>query len=193
MNPKMKFFTFLCIGAVTILAPRCTSENAKPADAANTTVTTPNDGGQSTVQDDQSQKNVVQVAMASADHSTLVTAVKAAELVDVLSNAGPFTVFAPTNAAFDALPEGTLDGLLQPEKKADLADILQYHVFVGVLKLESMHDGQVFNMVNSGNVTIGVKDGKYTVNGANIVATVPASNGIVYVIDQVLLPPPAGK
>lgn len=158
-------------------------------DSANTNLT---DGGQSTVQDDMSQKNVVQVAIGSADHTTLVTAIKTAELVDVLTNAGPFTVFAPTNAAFDKLPAGTVEGLLKPEKKEALTDILQYHVFVGGLKLENLHDGQVFNMVNGGNVTIGVKDGKYTVNGANIVATVPASNGVIYVIDNVLLPP-AGK
>lgn len=191
MNTRIKFLTYVCIGAVATLTTRCTTDSAQPQ-GTDTTTTVTGDGGQSTVQDDQSQKNVVQVAMASADHTTLVTAVKAAELVDVLSNAGPFTVFAPTNAAFDALPAGTLDGLLKSEKKTDLADILQYHVFVGVLKLESLHDGQVFNMVNGGNVTIGVKDGKYTVNGANIVATVPASNGVIYVIDQVLLPP-AGK
>jgi len=73
--------------------------------------------GQSAVQDDMSAKNVVQVAMGSKDHTTLVTAVKAAELVDALSNAGPFTVFAPTNAAFDKLPKGTVESLLTPEKK----------------------------------------------------------------------------
>ena len=76
------------------------------------------------VKDDLSQKNVVGVAVGSPDHSTLVTAVKAAELVDALSNAGPFTVFAPTNAAFDALPAGTVEGLLEPAKKSDLQDVL---------------------------------------------------------------------
>ena len=144
--------------------------------------------GQSAVQDDVSQKDVVKVAAGSPDHTTLVTAVKAAALVDVLSNAGPFTVFAPTNAAFDKLPAGTVEGLLKPEKKADLQDILQYHVAVAVYKPEMLQDGQVINMANGGNVTIGVKDGKITVNGANVVATVPASNGIVHVIDGVLLP-----
>lgn len=171
----------------------CHSDETLPVQSSdNSAAAAPQGAGQSGVQDDQSQKNVVQVAMGSKDHTTLVTAVKAAELVDVLSNAGPFTVFAPTNDAFNKLPAGTLDGLLKPEKKDDLSDILQYHVFVGVLKLESFTDGQIFNMVNGGNVTVGVKDGKYTVNGANIVATVPASNGVIYVVDQVLLPP-AGK
>lgn len=156
--------------------------------AATSDASTPAGSGQSAVQDDVSQKDVVKVAAGSADHTTLVTAVKAAELVDVLSNAGPFTVFAPTNAAFDKLPAGTVEDLLKPEKKEALADILQYHVAVAVYKPEMLQDGQIINMANGGNVTIGVKDGKITVNGANVVATVPASNGIVHVIDAVLLP-----
>lgn len=179
------------LGAAVLFSVASCNSEATEQPSATTDAAAPPDGGQSTVQDDQSQANVVQVAVGSADHTTLVTAIKAAELVDVLSNAGPFTVFAPTNAGFDALPAGTVEGLLEPAKKADLADILQYHVFVGVLKLESMQDGQTYNMVNGANVTIGVKDGKYTVNGANIVGTVPASNGVIYVIDQVLLPPAA--
>ncbi|HMT30192.1 MAG TPA: fasciclin domain-containing protein, partial [Bacteroidia bacterium] len=128
-------------------------------------------------------------AVGSADHTTLVAAVKAAELVDVLSNAGPFTVFAPTNAAFDALPKGTVDDLLKPENKEKLQDILQYHVAVAVYKTENLKDGQILNMVNGSNATIGVKDGKVTINGANVVASVPATNGIIHVIDAVILPP----
>jgi uncharacterized surface protein with fasciclin (FAS1) repeats len=146
--------------------------------------------GQSGVKDDVSQKNVVQIAIGSKDHTTLVTAVKAAELVDVLSNTGPFTVFAPTNAAFDKLPAGTVEGLLTPEKKDVLTDILQYHVSVGVFKEEGMTDGEVIGQVNGDNITITKKDGKTIVNGtATIVAAIPASNGIVYVVDGVLLPP----
>lgn len=149
-----------------------------------------NAAGQSAVQDSVSQKNVVQVAIGSKDHTTLVTAVKAAELVDVLSNAGPFTVFAPTNEAFNKLPAGTVEGLLKPEKKDDLTNILQYHVSVGVYKEDAFRDGQVIGQVNGDNITITRKDGKIMVNGtATILAAVPASNGIVYVIDQVLLPP----
>lgn len=146
--------------------------------------------GQSGVKDDVSQKNVVQIAIGSKDHTTLVAAVKAAELVDVLSNTGPFTVFAPTNAAFDKLPAGTVDGLLKPEKKDALTDILQYHVSVGVFKEEGMTDGEAIGQVNGDNITITKKDGKTIVNGtATIVAAIPASNGIVYVVDGVLLPP----
>jgi len=113
--------------------------NAQNSNAATTTAAA-KDGGQSTVQDDISEKNVVQIAEGSKDHSTLVKAVVAVELVDALSNAGPFTVFAPTNEAFDKLPAGTLDNLLKPENKADLQSILQYHVSLGVFKTENMQD-----------------------------------------------------
>jgi uncharacterized surface protein with fasciclin (FAS1) repeats len=147
-------------------------------------------GGQSAVQDNESAKDVVKVAADSKDHTTLVAAVKQAELVDVLSNAGPFTVFAPTNEAFNKLPKGTVDDLMKPENKEKLQDILQYHVYVGNLKTDMMSDGQTFNQVNSGNITISKKDGKVVVNNsANIVATIQASNGIIHVIDAVLLPP----
>jgi uncharacterized surface protein with fasciclin (FAS1) repeats len=161
--------------------PAAATDNVSPA-------------GQSGVQDDVSAKNVVQVAVGSKDHTTLVAAVKAAELVDALSNAGPFTVFAPTNAAFDKLPAGTVDGLLKPEKKDDLTDILQYHVSVGVFKADMLQDGQSIGQVNGGNITITKKaDGLYVNGTAKILASVPASNGIIHVIDGVLLPPPPAK
>ena len=157
--------------------------------SANTESTIAAGGGQSAVQDDVSQRNVVQIASQSKDHTTLVAAIKAADLVNALSNAGPFTVFAPTNAAFDKLPKGTLDELLKKEKVTDLQNILQYHVSVAVYKIENFQDGQILGQVNGDNVTIHVKDGKVTVNGANIIASIPASNGIIHVIDAVLLPP----
>ena len=129
------------------------------------------------------------MAIGSADHSTLVKAVKAADLVTSLSNAGPFTVFAPTNAAFDKLPAGTVEDLLKPEKKDALIDILQHHVYVGVLKAEQLQDGQSLGMVDGKNITIKIVNGKPLINGkANIIASVPASNGIVHVIDEVLTP-----
>ena len=144
--------------------------------------------GQSGVKDDVSSPNIVQVAVGSKDHTTLVIAVKAAELVDALSNTGPFTVFAPTNAAFDKLPAGTVEGLLKPEKKADLQNILGYHTYVGVLKPEYMQDGQEFDMVFGGKVKITSKEGKLYVNNSEIVASIPTSNGIIHVINDVLLP-----
>ncbi len=151
-------------------------------------VTEESKAGQSAVQDDESQRNVVQVAVASPDHTTLVTAIQAAGLVDVLSNAGPFTVFAPVNAAFDALPAGTVESLLEPENKAKLQDILEYHVFVGVIQETMFKDGRQFNQVNLKNVTLGKNGDQLTVNGANILGSVRSSNGMVYIIDKVLLP-----
>lgn len=145
--------------------------------------------GQSGVKDDVSSPNIVQVAIGSKDHTTLVAAVKAGELVDVLSNAGPFTVFAPTNAAFNKLPAGTVEGLLKPEQKESLVDILQYHVSVGVYKAEALKDGQSLGQVNGGNIKITIVDGKPVINGkAHIIASIVASNGIIHVIDEVLLP-----
>ncbi|HMY31034.1 MAG TPA: fasciclin domain-containing protein, partial [Leptospiraceae bacterium] len=141
------------------------------------------------VDDSTSQKNVVSIAKGSKDHTTLVAAVAAADLVDSLANPGPFTVFAPTNAAFDKLPKGTVEGLLKPDKIEDLKNILEYHVIVGTFKQESFQDGQVIGMANGGNITLSVKGGKVLINGeSQIVASVPASNGIVHVVDSVLLP-----
>ena len=110
-------------------------------------------------------------------------------MVDVLSNAGPFTVFAPTNAAFDKLPKGTVEDLLKAEKKETLTDILQYHVSVGVYKIESFVDGQTLGQVNGGNIKITIVNGKPLINGkAHILASVKASNGMIHIIDEVLLP-----
>jgi len=186
MKTKKTGLSMLLAAALTIFLFSCGGKTQQPTDAV---AEAPEGGGQSAVKDDESQKDVVRVAVGSADHTTLVTALKAASYVDALSNAGPFTVFAPTNAAFDKLPAGTVDGLLKPESKDALRNVLEYHVAVGVYKLENLRDGQKLNQVNLDDVVIGAKDGKYTVNGANIVATVPASNGVVYVIDAVLLPP----
>lgn len=183
---KMK----LCLlGAVLITTIySCGTEtptNTETPASAETTVTK-----QSDVKDDDSQKDIVKVASGSKDHTTLVAAVKAADLVNALSNTGPFTVFAPTNAAFDKLPEGTVEGLLKEDKKEDLKNILEYHVSIGVFKTDMLQDGQVIGQVNGNNLTITKKDGKLVVNGtANIVASIPASNGIIHVIDGVLLPP----
>lgn len=132
---------------------------------------------------------VVDVAVGSSDHSTLVTALKAADYVRSLQNAGPFTVFAPTNAAFSKLPKGTLDNLVKPESKEALQNILKYHVAVSVYDTRMMKEGMKLGVANGGNVVFHVKDGKTYVNDAQIVASVRAGNGIVHVVDGVLLPP----
>ena len=183
-----KIFNLLIVAAACFFIS-CNGTTETTADTTSeTTATTLK--GQSGVVDDDSDRNVVQVAVSSPDHTTLVKAVQAAGLVDALSNAGPFTVFAPTNAAFDALPAGTVANLLKPENKDDLVDLLQYHVIVGVYNAESFTDGQTIGQVNGDNITMSVKDGKVMINGkATIVASIPAANGVVHVIDAVLLQP----
>ena len=147
-------------------------------------------GGQESVVDNDSEKDVVKVAVGSPDHTTLVAALKQAELVTALANAGPFTVFAPTNAAFEKVDKTTLDALMTDEKKADLQNILEYHVTLSSMKAESFRDGQILGMVNGANLTVSVKEGKVMLNNsATIIASVKASNGMVHVIDGVLLPP----
>lgn len=182
----MKKLNLMLLAIFTCFA--CNNPTKQPGAEASVTQAVP-DGGQSNVQDDESQPNIVQVAVASPDHKTLVTALKAAEYVDALSNAGPFTVFAPTDAAFGALPAGTVDDLVKPENKDKLRDILEYHVYVGVIRENMMRDGMSLNQVNGQNIKLTKAGYKIQVNGANIVATVPTSNGIIYVVDQVLLPP----
>ncbi len=186
MKATIKYF--LVAGVMTLFACNSGTESATTENAAPAAANEPTPSGQSGVKDDVSNPNIVQVAVGSKDHTTLVTAVKAAELVDALSNAGPFTVFAPTNAAFDKLPAGTVEGLLKPEKKTDLQNILGYHTYVGVLKAEYMQDGQEFDMVFGGKVKITKKDGKTFVNGSEILASIPTSNGVIHVIGDVLLP-----
>lgn len=144
--------------------------------------------GQSAVNDETSSPNIVQTASKSKDHTTLVAAVKAAGLVDVLSNAGPFTVFAPTNAAFEKLPRGTVEGLLKPEKKDDLKNILEYHTYVGNLKTDYMQNGQEYEEVNGGKIKITKVGDKVFVNGSEVIASITTANGMIHVINDVLLP-----
>lgn len=180
MRPYLLIF-LIALLAVGCGQPTTTNESA--------TVAEPLGGGQSTVQDETSEPDVVRIAVGSPDHTTLVAALKSAKYVDALSNAGPFTVFAPTNAAFDKLPAGTVESLLKPENADALKNILEYHVYVGVIKEEYVQDGMKLNQVNLDNVTLNKKDGKITVNGANVLGVAKASNGVVYIIDTVLLPP----
>jgi len=143
------------------------------------------DGGMASIAGDD--KTIVKIAAGSKDHTTLVAAVQAAGLVDVLANPGPFTVFAPTNAAFEKLPAGTVDNLLKPSQKDALENILYYHVMTSAYR--QFEDGQELNMFAGGTAKIKIQNGVTYINGAKILATIPASNGIVYVIDGVLLPP----
>jgi len=139
--------------------------------------------------DAMAEKDIVDIAAGNDSFSTLVAAVKAADLVDTLKGEGPFTVFAPVNAAFDALPDGTVEDLLKPENKEQLAAVLTYHVVPGKVMSSDLSDGMMAESVQGSEITIGVGDGGVTVDGANVVqADIEASNGVIHVIDGVILP-----
>jgi len=136
------------------------------------------------------QKDIVETAVAAGSFNTLVKAVEAAGLVDTLKSKGPFTVFAPTDQAFAQLPAGTLDRLLRPENKAKLRAILTYHVVPGRLTAKQILHMSSARTVQGARLKFSVVDGKVMVNGAQVVqADIPASNGVIHVIDKVLLPP----
>lgn len=185
---KTKNLLNLLLALFTVSFMACSTNTGEMSDSPESDAGTEAiaSGGQSTVADDVSQPNVVKIAIGSKDHTTLVKAVVAAELVDALSNNGPFTVFAPTDEAFAALPSGVLDDLMKKEKKGDLENVLYNHVIVGSYKAEDFRDGQEITLFGGKKVLFSVKDGKVQVNGANILATVPASNGFVLVVDKVL-------
>ena len=146
-------------------------------------------------------KDVVDIAIGSADHTTLVAAVKAADLITTLKGKGPFTVFAPTNAAFNKLPAGTVENLLKPENKAQLAKILTYHVVSGnldaaavVAAIKSGNGKAVVSTVSGGKLTVTLDKDKVKLtdeagNSAYVTATdLKGSNGVIHVIDSVVLP-----
>ena len=146
------------------------------------------DSASDTMTEETTVGTIVDVASADASFSTLVAAVSAAELVETLSGTGPFTVFAPTNDAFAALPAGVLDALLLPENKALLTQILTYHVVSGKVMAADVTDGDVAT-VEGQNIKLSTAEG-VTVNGATVVAAdVAATNGVIHAIDAVILPP----
>ena len=134
------------------------------------------------------EKTIVAVAAGAGQFNTLVAAVKAAGLVDTLNGKGPFTVFAPTDEAFAKLPAGTVEGLLKPENKEKLAGILTYHVVAGKVMAADVKTSKV-KTVNGKEASIKVEGGKVTIGAANVVKTdIAASNGVIHVIDTVLIP-----
>ena len=139
-------------------------------------------------------KNIIQNAVNSKDHTTLVAAVKAAGLVNTLESKGPFTVFAPTNAAFGKLPAGTVDNLVKPENKATLSKILTYHVVPGKLEASDLTEGKKLKTVEGEQLTIKKSDGKVMIidsKGNSSTVTIPnvnQSNGVIHVVDTVLMP-----
>ncbi len=147
--------------------------------------------GQASVEDEVSARNILQVAAASPDHTTLVAAVQAAQIEHVLVNAGPLTVFAPTNSAFEALPAGTVENLLKPENKGALAAILTRHAAPGSFDLEGLkkeaRKGRKIYTASGEYLEVVVEGDKVTVGGALVIGTVQTSNGIIQVVDKVIL------
>lgn len=134
--------------------------------------------------------DIVDVAVAAGSFTTLAAALGAADLVDTLKSGGPFTVFAPTDAAFAKLPAGTVENLLKPENKDQLTAILTYHVVAGTVKAKDVVTLSSATTVNGADVAIKVADGKVMLNEAQVIKTdIAASNGIIHVIDSVILPP----
>ena len=184
------------LGAVTIAAAltlaACGSDDEATSDVTDTTEQA-TEAPETTEAPAEASETIVDIAAGNEDFSTLVTAVTEAELVETLSGEGPFTVFAPTNEAFDALPDGTLDTLLE-DPTGDLASILTYHVVPSVAMSTDLTDGMEVETVNGETLTIGVSDEGVTVtdatgNTVNVVtADLEASNGVIHVIDGVLLP-----
>ncbi len=144
--------------------------------------------------DEMQEQDIVALAAGNESLSTLVTAVQAADLVATLQGDGPFTVFAPTNAAFDELPDGTLESLLEPENQEQLAGILTYHVVSGEVMSSQLSDDQEITTVQGGTLTVDIRDGNVYIVDAEggeamvVTADVAASNGVVHVIDAVLMP-----
>lgn len=178
----------IALGVSLTLWACSNNEEAAPAaegDAAQTEA----GPGQSAVQDEVSTPNILAVAVGSPDHTTLVAAVQAADLVDALANAGPFTVFAPTNEAFGLLPEGTVETLVKPENKETLKQILLGHVMTSAIAVDYMADGKTYAMVDEKFTkwVITRKGDDVFIGDAKILGSVKASNGYVHVIDKVLL------
>jgi uncharacterized surface protein with fasciclin (FAS1) repeats len=176
----------LIVATLALLVAACGGKTAPPA-VAPTAAPAPAPAKKFVVPTDPN--NIVSIAVGSKDHTTLVAALQAADYVTPVANPGPLTVFAPTNAAFEKLPKGTVESLVDPKNVEQLRDILKYHVTTSVYLAEGLKDGQDLGMANGAHAIIHIKDGKIAINDANVVASIRASNGVVHVIDGVLTPP----
>lgn len=197
---KTKFLNFACAVALVAMVSACGGSSKTDSTSGDTTAMDTNVVAADMSADTNAgvmvggammvpSKNIVENAMGSSDHTTLVSAVKAAGLVETLSGAGPFTVFAPTNEAFGAVPKATLDNLMKPEMKTDLTKVLTYHVVPGALKAADLKDGQELTTVQGQKLKVSIANGQVKINGANVtIADVVSSNGVTHVIDGVLMP-----
>ena len=167
------------------------SEEATQSETSTTEVSSSNKG-QAFIEDESAEPNALRVAINSPDHTTLVAAVQAAEVENSLVNVGPLTVFAPTNAAFDKIDKATLENLLKPENKNQLALILKHHVAPGNYPVDmlkrTVEKGRNLGMASNQSIDVTIKGDAIYVGGAKIIGTVKASNGWVHLIDTVIIP-----
>ena len=181
----------IAVGALSLTAAACGDDDAAPEEPSTATTDSPAQGGESAA---ESPATVVDVAASNDDFSTLVTAVESAGLAETLDGDGPFTVFAPVNEAFAALPAGTLDTLLLPENEDQLTAVLTYHVVPQEAMSDDLSDGMTITTVQGQPLTVGVSDTGVTLTDASgntvsvVQADIEAGNGVVHVIDGVLLP-----
>jgi len=181
-----KHCLFSVIAILSLVLSACTGNSAPSTEVETEEFAT---HGQAGVVDKTGAVNILQIAAGSEAHTTLAAAATAADYLDVLANAGPLTVFAPTNAAFEKLPEGTVEDLLKPENKETLVRIIQFHASPGTFKGNLLKDGQQLFMASGHYVGVEVKEDGTYVNGSKIMATIDASNGVVHVVEDVFLPP----
>ncbi|HEY9185874.1 MAG TPA: fasciclin domain-containing protein [Salegentibacter sp.] len=186
--------TFLLISSSVLIGCKdnTNDESEAPAVVNKESNDAGSNKGQAFIDDDSENPNALRLAMDSEDHTTLVTAVKAAGVENSLVNVGPLTVFAPTNAAFDKLPDGTVEDLLKPENKAKLAYILKNHVAPSNYPIDmlekNIEKGRTLYMASGENVEVSSDGEDIIVGGAKIIATVKVSNGWVHVVEDVILP-----
>lgn len=180
----------LFVSAALLMFSACKNDSTAAgtqAASTNTEKSSSSKSGQAFIENDESNPSVLQIAIGSEDHTTLVAAVEAADLENSLSNAGPLTVFAPVNDAFDALPAGTVENLLKPENKEDLALILKHHVTAGNYSKDFLKKFKKLGQASNENTTVEVDGDDVYIGGAKILASIPAGNGIVHVVDKVIL------
>ena len=187
----MKIF-FIFLTSLLLLTSCSSSESGDSQNNSSSEFETNTPKGQASVVDNVSEANILQVAAGSKDHTTLVAAVQAAEIEHVLVNAGPLTVFAPVNSAFDALPEGTVENLLKPDNKTALADILTRHAAPGSFNIEGLQKearkGRKIYTATGDYLEVTVEGENIFVGGAKILSSIQTSNGIINVVDKVILP-----
>lgn len=180
----------LAVGAAVVLISCGGATEDTSGSAAGLEDNTPL--GQAGVIDNESAKDILKVAMGSKDHTTLVAAVQAAHMEHILSNAGPLTVFAPVNSAFEALPPGTLDYLLKPENVGELTTILTRHAAPGSFDIPKLkkeaRKGRKLYMATGDYLDVTTEGDDVFVNGIKVLASVQTSNGVINVVDQVILP-----